>query len=314
LERVRGAIAALALCAAAALAAAPAARAQPDPYAIYDRARSFWLGQVYPPYLAYDVAVSVEESGAQRVERYRSGFDAVDDSVWVDPVSDYEREHPHVVHGMNVDILVFRVSKPEAPVDFVGVPILAPAYSFGMAPFVAARPPDSAQDAAALVAAVRRSFDDPYPSGRTPPPPGGSTQLPLIAHSIASRDIYRIELLGEETVNGHLCYHLALQPLRDPGRYRLRQLWIDERSAATWRLQEALNFVSGPGTTVPWTVNFRDLGGAQYIADETADETMRYDGRQYARVRVAFENLRAVTVPQGNPLYIPPSHDTLQEP
>lgn len=309
---VRVAVALAAL--AAILGIARGASASLDPYALFDRAQNFWLGQNYPAYLAYDVAVRVETDKSERVERYRSGFDATSGSIWVDPVSDYEQEHPHIVHGMNIVLLTWQVAKPEAPVDFVGVPILAPTYSFGMAPFVPARPPASQDDAAALVSAVRRAFDDPYPKGRTPPPSTHSSRLPLIAHAVATRHIYRIDLLGDDSIDGHLCYHLALHPLRDPGRYRLRQLWIDERTGATWRLQEALNFVDGPGTTVPWTVSFADRDGVQYISDERSDAAVRYRGLQYGRVTVSFENLHAVSVPRGNPVYIPPSRDTLREP
>lgn len=258
----------------------------------------------------------MREGAVERTERYRSGFDAVDDAIWVDPVSDYEQAHPHVPpHGVNFFIAAWEVGKPEAPVDFIGVPILAPAYSFEMAPFVPANPA-AGRDSAQLVAAIRRTFHDPYPLGRTPPPALHSAEprLPEIEHLVVTNRVYAISLAGEESVNGHFCYHLVLRPLRDPDRYRLRQLWIDEASGATWRLQEALNFVSGPGTTVPWTVDFTNLGGAQYIAQESADESMRYRGLEYTGVTVAFENLRAVPVPQGDPLYIPPNRDTLTEP
>lgn len=319
-ERLRVAAAVAAVAAVAALlSGAPRAQATLDPYAVFDRARTFWLDQTYPPYLAYDVAVTVDENGVSRTERYDSGFNAVDGSIWVDPVSDYERAHPHVVHGMNfflalpLDPHAVRLNKPEEPVDFIGVPILAPTYTFGMAPFVPARPPATQEDAAVLVAAVRRAFHDPYPAGRTPPP-NASSQLPTIAHAVVTKRIYQIELAGEESVDGHLCYHLTLRPLHDPGRYRLRQLWVDEQTAATWRLQEALNFVDGPGTTVPWTVDFTNVGGAHYIAQESADAPMRYGGVQYVHASVAFEDVRAVTSPQGNAVSFPPQRDTLEEP
>jgi hypothetical protein len=312
-------VAAASLIAVVLAVALPARGAGPDPYAIYDQAQRFWLVQRYPPYLAYDVAVRVDERGNVRVERYDSAFDATTGSIWVDPVSDYELAHPYVVHGLNLFLNILggqgvRLNKPEAPVDFLGVPELAPTYTFGMTPFVPVAPPSTAQDTAALVAAVRKSFHDPYRSGRTPPPATNAPALREIAHSLVNARAYTIGIVGEEVVNGHLCYHLALHPSRDPKRYRLRQLWVDERTGATWRLQEALNFVDGPGTGVSWTVNFANVDGAQYIADESSDAPMRYRGLVYSHTVVAFEDIHAISVPQTHTLSFEPSTDVLLEP
>jgi hypothetical protein len=285
-----------------------------DPYSIYERAETFWLGQVYPAYLSYDVAVRVTQGDVTRVEHYASSFDATDGSIWVDAVSDYEREHPPVPHGINVSILGFNVTKPQPPIDFIGVPVLTPTYTFGMAPFVAAAPPGSAQAARALVAEIRREFHDPYPPGRKPLPGTPKAGLPTIGRASVTAGAYDISLVGIEPVNGHDCYHLTLRPRRDPGRYRLRDLWVDVRNAATWRLREALNFVDGPGTTVPWTVDFDNLDGIQYIESESTDAPVRYDGETYSQAVVSFENVHAVAMPDSHPLYIPPQSATLKEP
>ncbi len=295
-----------------ALALGRAADAATDPYAIYEQAESFWFGQLYPPYLEYDVAVEVREGEASRVERYASDFDAVDGTIWVDPVSDYEQAHPYVPHGINFSILGMNVGKPEPSIDFIGVPILTPTYSFGMAPFVPASPPGSAESAQQLVTAIRRAFHDPYPPGRVPL--HAASGLPEIAHTVAARRIYDIMLVGTESVAGHDCYHLRLRPLEDPGRYRLRDLWVDEGSGATWQLREALNFVDGPGTMVPWTVRFDNVGGVQYVAEERAESPMRSHGSTFANVVVRFEVLHAVTIPASHPLFIPPQSNTLREP
>jgi len=286
--------------------------APPDPYAIYEQADAFWFSQHYPVYLSYDVAVEVTQDGTRRVEHYTSSFDAVDGAIWVDPVSDYEQLHPYVPHGVNVTFFGFNVGKPEPPIDFIGVPLLTPTYTFGMAPFVPAST-DSAQASAQLVAEIRRAFHDPYPPGRTPLQDSGDV-LPEIAHAVAVRRVYVISFVGVENVNGHGCYHLTLKPVQDPGRYRLRELWIDEQSGATWRLREALNFVDGPGTTVPWSINFSAVNGVQYISDEEADSPVNYRGQTYSSVAVRFENLEAAAIPEGHPLFIPPQSQTLREP
>ncbi len=281
----------------------------PSPYDIFARARAFWSAQIYPSYLAYDVVVRVDEGASPKTERYASEYDATDDAIWVDSVSDYETAHPVKVKGFNFGILGFELSKPLPPVDFLGVPMLAPTFSFGMAPFVPAAAA-AGHDSARLVAAVRAQFHDPNPHA----PSAASQPLPPGLHQIGSvtafkRD-YRVALLGIESIDGRPCYHLALTPLHNAKSYRLRQLWIDEQTYATAQLREALNFVNGPGTDVPWTVRFVQVDGAQYIASENADAPMAYRGLIYRHASVAFENLRRQTLPPPAML-VPPTSDLI---
>ncbi|MDE2482309.1 MAG: hypothetical protein KGN02_08980 [bacterium] len=266
--------------------------ASPDPYSIYAQARSAWRENRYPPQIAYDVAVAVTEGGKERVERYRSAYDARRGVVRVDPVSDYELAHPVKPTGVNLALLFLRVGKPLPPVDFLGVPRLAPTYSFGMSGFVPA-PSPTPFDSAALVREIRADFHDPNPRERATPTPRAS-ELPEIAFESASHHDYTVTLLGSDEVAGHACYHLRLRPMRDPRHLRLRELWVDQASFATWKIVEALNFANGPGTTVPWTIRFADLGGAHYIAREDADAPIRAGGEIYERAEVRFEHVREV--------------------
>ena len=141
------AVALVALAVAAAIVA-PARAAGPDPYSIFANARAYWLTQRYPALLDYRIAVDVTEGGNERVERYTAQYDAVTGTVQVDPVSDYELAHPVVPKGINLGLLGFRLNKPLPSVDFMGVPHLAPTYSFGMAPFVPAPTPTPFNSAA----------------------------------------------------------------------------------------------------------------------------------------------------------------------
>ncbi len=264
-----------------------------DPYAVYDRARAFWLTQAYAPYLTYRVDVSVTQGTQRRVERYNSMYDATTESgtIYVDGVSDYERAHPVVPHGINVCILVC-VSKPLPPIDFIGIPLLSPTYSFGMAPFVRVPLPNSPEAAANLVAQIRRKFHDPYPAGHAPL---ASPTLPTLAHvATQAYQIYAISYDGTDVVNGHTCYHLLLEPRKDPHRYRLRQLWVDVSTSATWRLSLALNFIRGPGTSAQWIVDFEDVDGIHYIAAENATEPLAFGGQKYSDVVVSFEDIEQV--------------------
>jgi hypothetical protein len=268
----------------------------PDPYEIFGKAREFWLGQRYPQTIQYVVAVDVTEGGKERVEHYDSAYDAVRDLVSVDPVSDFERNNPVHATGIGFSIFGMNVNKPLPPVDFMGVPHLAPNYSFGMAPFVPA-PSPTPFNSAALVAEIRAEFHDPNPRATLTPSPTPTPAIPEIADVVAFKRTYTIVLVGTESIAGHECFHLKLQPLRDPGRFRLREAWIDEKTYATWQLQEALNFKDGPGTDVPWTIHFTTVDGAHYVSEEDADASISVEGEIYTRTIVRFESIRPVSEP-----------------
>jgi hypothetical protein len=287
--------------AGAALAAAltaPVPAAVPDPYQIFANAREYWLYQHYPAELQYQVAVDITEGGKERVERYDVLYDAVKNDVDVDPVSDYERAHPVKPTGVNLNFalpfgLGMPIGKPLPSIDFLGVPKLAPAYSFGMAPFVPA-PTPTPFNSMALVEEIRKEFHDPDPRKPTPSP-SPSPGLPEIATVVAENRDYTISLVGTESIAGHPCYHLALKPMRDPGRFRIREAWIDEVTYAPWQLRDATNFQNGPPTSVPWTIAFVDIGGAHYIAQEQADAPISSHGEIYTRASIRFESVVAST-------------------
>ncbi len=273
--------------------AMPRAHAAPDPYQIFGNARAFWHQQKYPSLLAYNVAVDVVEGGKERVERYASEYNAVTNVVQIDPVSDYERAHPVHPKGMNFFFNgAIPLGKPQPQVDFLGVPYLAPTYSFGMAPFVPA-PAPTPFNSAALVDEIRKELHDPNPRA-TPSVTVTPHGLEEIATVYAHNRDYTITLLGIDTVDGHACYHLGLTPTRDPGHFRIRQAWIDEQTFATWQLQDALNFAVGPGTNVGWTIHFAQIDGAQYIREEDTLGSMKAGGEIYTSASVRFENLVAV--------------------
>jgi hypothetical protein len=274
--------------------AAPA-HATPDPYQIFGDARAYWQQQKYPMLLDYNVAVEVVEGGKERVEHYKTEYDALAGVVHVDPISDYQREHPVVVKGINIGILGIALNKPLPPVDWLGVPLLAPTYSFGMAPFVPA-PTPTPFNSAALVAEIRKEFHDPNPRATPTATPTPNT-LEEIATVYAHNRDYTISLLGTDTIDGHACFHLGLTPTRDPGRFRIRQAWIDEQTFATWQLQDASNFSKGPGTDIGWIIHFTQIDGAQYIREEDALASMSTGGEIYTQTSVRFENVVAASAP-----------------
>ncbi|NNM99365.1 MAG: hypothetical protein HKL91_06170 [Candidatus Eremiobacteraeota bacterium] len=277
-------------------------------YKIFADARTYWDKQLYPHRMNYSVRIAVRDKSGRRVESYRSVYDARNGRIWVDTVSDYERAHP--AQGRGVDFCFMAISSmgvaspdgsrpmmprcgpPLAPApnqDFIGVPILAPNYSFllGNAGVGKLR---GALDSAQIVRQIRREFHDPL--RRPLPLQAGGSKLPVIADVVAYARRYVITLAGEDTIGTHRCYHLVLRPVQVSGSYRLRDLWIDTKTFATIRARIALNFVTGPGTHIPWTIDFADIRGARYITSERADAPYRYAGRVYDRVKIHFVNVQ----------------------
>lgn len=290
--RMRKAFSWIALTAVGASVIAAPARAQLDPYQIFANARQYWMQQRYPTELQYQIAVDITEGGKERVEHYDATYDAVSNVVAVDPESDYERDHPVRPTGINIGIFgVLGLNKPLPTDDFLGVPKLRPTYSFGMAPFVPA-PSPTPFNSMELVNEIRKEFHDPSPR-KQQPSPSPTSSLPEIATVFAQNREYTITMLGTDSVAGHACYHLGLKPVKDPGRYRIREAWIDESTFAPWQLKDASNFESGSATSVPWTIRFADISGAHYISDEQADAPISTQGEIYTQTDVRFESVAA---------------------
>jgi hypothetical protein len=276
---------------AASLATATPAAA--DPYQIFAQSRRYWESQRYPMMLEYDVAVSVVEHGTAKTERYQMGYDGSDGSLAFDPVSDYEQAHPYYPHGFNFALPFVGPIHAPPLVDFLGVPMLAPNYGFGIGATPRSIPPDQLSSAE-LVREVRAAFHDPDPRASATPSPSPSPGLREIAVVSTRVRTYDITLVGIESIDGEPVYHLKLRPLRDPSDNRLRELWIDTSSYAPRKLVEALNFVSGPGTTVPWSVTFAQSGNVSYIDRETALAPVTFEKHHYSDASLSFENVHEV--------------------
>jgi hypothetical protein len=303
----RLALAVAALVCGCAFAGAQAVAA-PDPYSVFAKSRSYWVHQHYPQMLQYSVAVNVTENGNARVERYDSMYDAVNNAISVDPVSDYERAHPVVPTGIDFSVASQHIGKPYPEIDFLGVPRLAPNYSFGMAPFI---PAHNDYDSDDLVSMVRSDYQTPAPFRIPGNPPKA---LPIIGTVVATDHSYHISLVGDENIDGHDCYHLALTPERDPSRYRIREAWIDRTSFAPWKLIDATNFRGGAPSTVAWTISFADVNGAHYVSHERADAPISIDGRLFSAAVVSFENVRRTGSLFPSEVIPPSAYSALTEP
>lgn len=286
----------------AVLVLAAAATSGADPYVIFSRARSRWTSQSYPRYLTYVVTVSGSDGSRAITNTYTSSADTSTDSINVQATSAEESAHPYVPHGMTwrTKITIGYAGKPvlgarptvdggpttikvsktmplsqPQQYDLLGVPVLSPTYSFGLA----------MQEISSSSAASAEPGVSSNPALRT------------IASIIAVHRDYDIRYDGTAVVDGATCYHLDLTPRRDPNAFRLRQLWIDESAYTTRQALIQGNFTKGPGPKLPWLIHFTTRDDLMYITDETALGSVRYLGHAYANVAVAFGDLQPVTVP-----------------
>ena len=268
---------------------APGKAVQADPYAIFATARAQWETARYPSQVSYTIAITVTHNGRISAAHYHSYYDSVENRVDVNAISDEEVANPYTPHGISVFFQPpigphIPLSSPERTFDYLGVPVLAPNYSFGIANF-APRAPDANDPE--LIAEIRRKFCDPAPSRNAPPDSG----LKTIASVEIVRRTYVIELNGIIQIGGHRDYDLRLRPISDPGRYRLREVWVDAQTFATDKLVSQGNFTQGGMTGITWTVDFRQINGAPYLASESTTQSFRLTRRAYDSATITFTDV-----------------------
>jgi hypothetical protein len=268
-----------------------------DPYQIYARTREAWTSQRYPDYVSYTIIVQVDERGVQKIQHYHLVDETHSDNVHVNPVSDEEQQKPADGRGYSIHlqpkrqfipIMDKRVGHPAEAVDYLGIPKLSPTYSFGLG--IPMQQPGSGDD---LVAQIRREFNDPMPAKKAQQI-AQRGPLRSIASVTAIARNYSIRLAGIEPLEQSSCYHLLLQPVHDPKRFRLRELWIDTANYETRKLLTAGNFTDSP---VSWTVTFADVNGAHYIASEVAQAPVGVGDHLYERASITFADIAAADPP-----------------
>lgn len=297
-----------------------AARAgAPDPYQIYDRARAVWAASSYPPYISYTIDVSVNDHGVVKQKHYRALYETARNRVFVDTVSEEERVDPHTPEGVNFSLepkrqqkTLFkrRVGRPESAVDFLGVPMLAPNYSFGVVTFVP-KVAESDADRAALVEEIRREFNDPMTPQKAAELNRGAG-LQQIASVVSAQRDYQITYDGVEPIDGTPCYHLSLRPVHLSDRLRLRELWVDQSSYAIRRIQTAGNFTND---RFPWTIEVATIGGAEYLVSEQTEQPVSDGPHTYQSAQVSFQGMAPAAAPEHPwDLVTPAPADLLAEP
>jgi hypothetical protein len=275
-----------------------------DPYAIFAAAQQYWQSAVYPQHASYAVAVTVTHNGVTSQAHYHAHYDPAQNRVTIDPVSDEELAHPYTPHGINVVLSLFQedphkgipLSSPQRTFDYLGVPVLAPNYSFGIVP--AGIPVNTAADGMALVQEIRREFHDPAPPRK---PQAKQSDLKTIAAVVVAHRQYNIALKGIEPLDGHTDYHLLLSPIAEPNVYRLRDMWVDTSTYATDRLITDGNFTAPQLGGVRWQIDYVQISQAPFIAREIALSGFTLERRHYDSAAVAFTGIS----PSGSTAWLP---------
>jgi hypothetical protein len=269
---------------------APASTTAPtlDPYAIYAAARHQRTEAGYPRYAVYDAVVHYTIGNKPIIRTWDTVEDLQKRLVFSHGISKEEQAHPETPEGTNIGVGIGSsgVQTPQqngsilpggmtlndaASTDPLGQVTFAVNQDFGIA--LNAPPISQTQDL------VDISTTKPF--------------LPHIGSTAVVARTYTITNLGNVTEKGRLLYHLALMPVRDPDRYRLRELWID---AKTYDVVHAK--VSGigngePFSTTAWLIDFRQWEGGTYIERETALDSLQDSGETCYNVVITFEDVTA---------------------
>jgi hypothetical protein len=256
--------------------------AEPNAYEIFERAKRVLQAQSYPSPIFYRTTVHVSEGDKDEFEHFAAEAFSGED-VRVEGVSDEEQAAPHESRGVNFkfsfsigwntgsggqsETVTQDAHRKEASPDYLGIPLITPNYSFGL----------TSEQRAAL-------------------PQTGVSNLRTIATVTATDRIYKVSLLGKETIGGLYTYHLHLEPTTRPELYRLRELWVDVYTYRVVQLQTQGNFTNRPMTGVPWLVTFQTVDGNTYIETEKALEPLvfRHD-RTFSTASISFDRIRTTS-------------------
>jgi hypothetical protein len=278
------------------LPAAVRAQTPPDPDQIFRSARKAWSLINYSRYATYTVAVKFRNGETNVARHYDAIADLRRDIVFARTFSHEEIANPSIPHGISLRLGSVNgqggaLANNEPNGDRIGPVALSVNYSFGISLLP--------QKTAVVSSGKEIQF-----------PPN----LPIIGTTSTLTHDYAVKLM--DTPDGGKTYHLGLEPTHDPGRLRLRQMWVDTQTFVTKRILISGNFNQNPYETVPWLIEFKRIGGADYITTETAEAPLEFDDNTtLPNVTIAFENLKLLSaMPQYGSVGANDSSDALVEP
>ena len=245
--------------------ALPSPSPTPDARAadIFARTRAAFVARAYPPTFRYAVRISGLRNGTWTGRSYQAFEHWPSGRIIARLVSDEEFANPTKPRGINFSVAGIGNAKTDQP-DILGIPKLAPTYAFGLA------------------TAIPR---------RNPAVDNGSLRT-IVSVSASARN-YDVRLVAEESVDGTVCWHLRLRPLGNPGKYRLRDLWVEEKSYQTIRLRTDGNFTAKETGSGIWSVAYTQIDGSWYITSEVSNGPVDCADGVYDHIAVQFTNIAA---------------------
>jgi hypothetical protein len=251
---------------------APTPSPSPDVRAeeIFARTRAAFAARAYPSTMKYGIRISGLRNGSWVGRTYDAFEEWPDGSVFARSISEEEAANPYkppvVAKSFfeNFGAPLPQSGGPQGP-HILGFPELAVSYDFGLKP--------------------RTTLE--------PAPETTGTGLRTIGTVRAESRTYDVRLVGEESVDGNPCWHLALRPLGNPGTYRVRDLWVDEQSYQTRKLVTDGNFTRKETGSGLWTVTYVQSGDAWYLENEVSQRPFDDAAGRYDHIAVQFVGVTA---------------------
>jgi hypothetical protein len=268
-----------------------------DPNAILRAARKAWSFIAYPRYATYTIVARFRNGDRNVVRHYDALQDMRRDIVFAHTFSHEEIANPNMPHGFDVRLGSVngqggaKMGNSGGNPDRVGPLALSVNYDFGI----------SLLPQKTTVVSSGKEIEFP-------------PNLPIIGTTSTATHDYTVKLIG--MLDGGQTYHLALTATHDPGRLRLREMWVNATTFVTKRIVIAGNFSAGPYDSVPWLVEFTRIGGADYITKETAEAPLDFeDDVSLPNLTIAFEDLKLLSaLPQYGSVGANDSTDAIREP
>lgn len=246
---------------------APAPVQPRDPQGVYDAARTAWAFTSYPRYANYTISVHYRNGDIAKAVHYDTLEDLRRGIVFGHTFSREETANPSTPHGVNVGMLGMTLNESEST-EPIGPLALAVNYDFGI----------SLSPVRTQVAQMGTQIAAP-------------TGLQVIGRSGTALKTYSVRLI--EMLDDGKTYHLGLTPLRDPKRFRLREMWVTSGTFITQKVLIAANFARKPYTEVAWLVTFRQIDGGPYIVDERAQGPLDFgDAGTLEDVKISFDDIK----------------------
>lgn len=236
--------------------------------ALFRSLRSNLAGQAYPALMSYTITVHVQSNGGVREDHYDGQVNGGTGDFRVRQFSHEELASPYVPHGINV-VLMLQGGAPvvlskQLPAEPLGVPNLSPIYSFGL----------------------RRCPGTSRSSDSTTDDSG----LRRIGFVVSTSRIYAVSFVGDELIDGVETSHLALSPVLNPGKNRMRDVWIDGSNNLV-RARVSGNFTARETQGVTWLLRFQTTNGLTFIKSETAEAPISFAHQQYDDVSIEFSDI-----------------------